>query len=215
MAAHGPTLRIPNRYTLFPSPSLTCGPHCQATSSPSSSSRNSSARSPRAIYSPWLNPDDFGHEDLPRLLLLNPQTPLSHSPLFPPSETPPGRCKSSPEPKASAAISACYQWNISEPLALSLTPCFISCPGAPPRHHCLPTRIQERGAHVRPQDPEPRWISGELFQQAPAAPDPTSLPPGPRRRATHRGELPSHSLHLYLWERACRPCRRRAPARFR
>jgi hypothetical protein len=57
---------------------LTGGTHLSA--SPSSSRRQSRARSPRASFPPWLNPVDSGSKSLPRLRLFNPRTLLYDSP---------------------------------------------------------------------------------------------------------------------------------------
>jgi hypothetical protein len=59
---------------------LTGGTHLSA--SPSSSRRQSRARSPRASFPPWLNPVDSGSKSLPRLRLFNPRTLLCDSPLL-------------------------------------------------------------------------------------------------------------------------------------
>jgi hypothetical protein len=91
--ARGPLNHFPNKYPLFLSPSLTCGPHMSSSSSSRKTRRRPSPLPPLLLLYSSLFPTYFGSP----LRLFNPRNPLCISPLLPPSETPPGRRISSPE----------------------------------------------------------------------------------------------------------------------
>jgi hypothetical protein len=85
-------------------PHWQAGPCCQATSSPPTSNRNQRRDTRHRANPSQRNPGDFGLNNLPRLRLFNPRTPLYVSLSFSLPKVLPGHSDSSSEARRSAVV---------------------------------------------------------------------------------------------------------------